>query len=120
MLPACGVVPLHATVYDATMSDASPAWDADRIRALRERLGLSQRQLADELGVRQQTVSEWETGVYRPRGASLRVLRMVAERAPIPYAAEAPGALAVEHPTSGEAAGSPPERAGEKPARDGH
>ena len=34
---------------------------------------------AAELGVRQQTVSEWETGRYAPRGASARVLSMLAE-----------------------------------------
>ncbi len=57
------------------------AWDAARVLDLRRRLGLSQQALADELGVRQQTVSEWETGAYAPRGASRRVLRMVAEQA---------------------------------------
>ena len=57
------------------------AWDATRVLDLRRRLGLSQQALADELGVRQQTVSDWETGVYAPRGASRRVLRMVAEQA---------------------------------------
>ena len=56
-------------------------WDAESVRALRERLGLTQQQLAAELGVRQQTVSEWETGIYQPRGASARMLRIVAERA---------------------------------------
>src|SRR5262245_18008659 len=73
------------------MSEAPTGWDAGRVRALREQLGLSQRELADELGVRQQTVSEWETGAYRPRGASLRVLRLVAERADSPYTVD-------EHP----------------------
>ena len=58
-------------------------WDAEAVKALRDRLGLTQRQLAEALGVRQQTVSEWETGAYRPRGASARMLRLVAEqRAP--------------------------------------
>lgn len=47
---------------------------------------MTQRQLADELGVRQQTVSEWEVGAYRPRGASARMLRHVAERG-APYEA---------------------------------
>lgn len=56
-------------------------WDAERVRRLRARLGLTQRELAEELGVRQQTVSEWETGAYRPRGASARLLWIVAERA---------------------------------------
>ena len=63
------------------MGETSGAWDAGSVRALRRRLGMTQRALADELGVRQQTISEWETGVYRPRGASARLLRHVAERA---------------------------------------
>jgi len=62
-------------------------WDAERVRQLRETLGLTQRELAEELGVRQQTVSEWETGAYRPRGASARMLRVVAERADRDYRA---------------------------------
>jgi DNA-binding transcriptional regulator YiaG len=67
-------------VYTEHVSDIPIAWDAEAVRALRERLGMTQRQLAEELGVRQQTVSEWETGSYRPRGASARMLRHVAER----------------------------------------
>ncbi|OGO53123.1 MAG: hypothetical protein A2148_11480 [Chloroflexi bacterium RBG_16_68_14] len=62
-----------------------PAWGADQVRALRRHLGLTQRELADELNVRQQTVSEWETGQYRPRGASERLLSVVAERAAFRY-----------------------------------
>jgi DNA-binding transcriptional regulator YiaG len=46
---------------------------------------LSQGALAGELGVRQQTVSEWETGQYAPRGASARLLSLVAERAGFDY-----------------------------------
>ena len=56
-------------------------WTAEAIAALRAQLGLSQAAFADELGVRQQTVSEWETGRYVPRGASARGLGMLAERA---------------------------------------
>ena len=63
----------------------STDWDAERIRALREHLGLSQDGLAEELGTRQQTVSEWETGRYRPRGASSTLLSIVAERAGFSY-----------------------------------
>ena len=55
-------------------------WDARRVRALRRHLGLSQDALADELGTRQQTVSEWETGMYQPRGASARLLSLIAEQ----------------------------------------
>ena len=67
-----------------------PAWDADRVHALRRHLGLTQQGLADELGTRQQTISEWERGLYRPRGASARLLGLVAERADFAYEA-APG-----------------------------
>jgi DNA-binding transcriptional regulator YiaG len=52
------------------------------VAALRASLGLSQAAFAAELGVRQQTVSEWETGRYQPRGASVRILGYLAEAAP--------------------------------------
>ena len=54
------------------------------MRALRRRLRLSQAAFAARLGVRQQTVSEWETEQYRPRGASARMLAILAEEA-APY-----------------------------------
>ena len=62
-----------------------PQWDSEHIRALRQHLGLTQRELADRLGTRQQTISEWETGMYRPRGASATLLSMTAERAKFEY-----------------------------------
>ncbi len=51
------------------------------MRELRRHLKFTQQQLSDELGTRQQTVSEWETGMYQPRGASARLLSLIAERA---------------------------------------
>lgn len=63
------------------MSELADGWDGEAVQALRRRLGLTQAEMAAALGVRQQTVSEWETGAYRPRGASARMLRLVAERA---------------------------------------
>lgn len=54
-------------------------WNAERVAALRRRLGLTQAAFAARLGVRQQTVSEWETGRYAPRGASARLLTLLAE-----------------------------------------
>jgi len=62
-------------------------WDSQRIQALRRHLGLTQRELADELGTRQQTISEWETGMYKPRGASATLLSIIAERAKFEYEA---------------------------------
>jgi len=62
-------------------------WDSQRIRALRRHLGLTQSEMADNLGTRQQTISEWEVGLYKPRGASATLLSVVAERAEFKYKA---------------------------------
>ena len=72
-------------------------WSAAEVRALRKHLGASQDRLAEEMGVRQQTVSEWETGRHLPRGASLRLLGMIAERAGFEYVPQSL-ARAVERP----------------------
>ena len=56
-------------------------WDAEQVQKLRQHLQLNQRELAGELNSRQQTVSEWETGKYRPRGPSARLLSLIAEEA---------------------------------------
>jgi DNA-binding transcriptional regulator YiaG len=69
-------------------SSAGGDWDAAQLQALRRHLQLTQQQLADELGMRQQTISEWETGIYRPRGASARLLGLIAERAGFRYVTE--------------------------------
>lgn len=63
-------------------------WDAQGVQALRRHLGYTQQQMAEELGTRQQTISEWETGRYAPRGASARLLTMVADQAGFEYTAK--------------------------------
>ena len=60
-------------------------WDKQYIRALRRYLSLTQRELADRLGTRQQTISEWELGMYKPRGASSTLLSIIAEQAKFEY-----------------------------------
>lgn len=81
-------------------------WDADSVKGLRRHMALTQEQLAEALGVRQQTISEWETGAYRPRGASARLLGLVADGAGYQYGDEgADGrehAPAHGHPAAGE------------------
>jgi len=67
------------------------SWDRRRIRALRGHLGLTQEEMARRLGIRQQTVSEWETGQYEPRGTSVTLLGLVAERSSFEYGAEEDG-----------------------------
>jgi DNA-binding transcriptional regulator YiaG len=65
-----------------------PAWDKKRILALRHHLGLTQQALADQMGTRQQTISEWEKGMYEPRGASSKMLSLIAEKAAFSYRAQ--------------------------------
>ena len=60
-------------------------WSSSEIRALRRHLGLTQQGMAEEMGTRQQTISEWETRKYQPRGASARLLSIIAERSDFEY-----------------------------------
>lgn len=68
-------------------------------------MGLTQQQLSEELGTRQQTISEWETGMYRPRGASRTLLNMIAERAGFEYGSPAPGDAAAAESSDDQRAG---------------
>jgi len=47
---------------------------AKRVVALRKALKLTQQQLADRIGAQRHTVSRWETGENKPRGANLKLL----------------------------------------------
>ena len=62
-------------------------WDGEHIHALRGHLGLTQREMADRMGTRQQTISEWETGMYQPRGVSTTLRSIIAEQAQFEYKA---------------------------------
>lgn len=42
-----------------------------KIKAMRDRLGLSQSELGQEMHVSQQTVAAWENGTRMPRAATL-------------------------------------------------
>jgi DNA-binding transcriptional regulator YiaG len=66
------------------------SWDAGSIQSLRRHLGLTQSEMSEKLGTRQQTISEWETGIYQPRGASAKLLSIVAEQARFKYDASPP------------------------------
>lgn len=67
-------------------------WDAPAIRRLRRHAGLSQRELAEQLNARQQTISEWERGEYTPRGTAARLLTRVAEDVEFPFEPDGPEA----------------------------
>jgi DNA-binding transcriptional regulator YiaG len=64
---------------------ATYAWTGEAIRALREHMSLTQREMADELEVRQQTISEWETNLHTPHRSTQKVLSMIAERVDFKY-----------------------------------
>lgn len=49
-------------------------WNKDSIKQLRKNLKLSQSEFAHQLGCRQQTVSEWEQGIYEPANAYTKLL----------------------------------------------
>jgi putative transcriptional regulator len=79
-------------------------WSASCIRALRCHLDMTQQEMSDELGVRQQTVSDWELGYHRPRGGMARLLTIVAERASFEYITDETAPVPDEPPddTSGD------------------
>ena len=66
-------------------------WDSGLVKALRSHMDMNQTQFAGELGVRQQTISEWENGIYAPSRAMCKYLSLVADRAGFTYG-EAPKA----------------------------
>lgn len=66
-------------------------WNGELVKGLRLHLGFSQEELADELGVRQQTISEWERGAYEPSRATSKYLSLVAERAGFTYTIDSEG-----------------------------
>ena len=71
--------------YTVERSGETVLWNGGMIKALRQHMGVSQGELAQEMGVRQQTVSEWETGAYAPSRATSKHLGLVAEKAGFAY-----------------------------------
>ena len=78
---------LTCIIYNMDKEKKVDVWDSERIKSLRRHLKLSQAGMADQLGIRQQTISEWETGQYEPRGASVKLLHIVADRSGFKYKA---------------------------------
>ena len=59
--------------------DEPPVYDGGRVRALRNRLKLSQPLFAAALGVSDRTVEAWEQGKRVPDGATRRLLEIAEE-----------------------------------------
>jgi DNA-binding XRE family transcriptional regulator len=75
-------------IYRVRRKGDTVLWNGEMVKALRHHLGLSQMELAEELGVRQQTISEWENGIYEPKRSSSKLLSFFAERVDFPYDVE--------------------------------
>jgi DNA-binding XRE family transcriptional regulator len=74
--------------YRITPRRQRSGWTGGQVKTLREFAGWSQQELADRLGMRQQTISEWETGKYHPRRSTSVLLEFIAERVGFAYRAE--------------------------------
>ncbi|NJP08602.1 MAG: helix-turn-helix transcriptional regulator [Leptolyngbyaceae cyanobacterium RU_5_1] len=72
-------------IYKVQRIDDTVQWTSELVKALRLHMGFTQAELAKELGVRQQTISEWEKGVYTPTRASSKHLTLVAEKTEFKY-----------------------------------
>ncbi len=63
--------------FDAFCLTKVEPMTAAEIAALREREGVSQAVLAHHLNIRTKLVSDWERGVKRPSGPSLKLLSII-------------------------------------------
>ena len=63
--------------YDALCLAPIPAYDSERIRALRERYQLSQTVLASLLNTSASAVRQWELGDKHPSGPSQKLLHLL-------------------------------------------
>jgi putative transcriptional regulator len=75
-------LPVPPPTITARQASATPPdrLQADRIRAIRRRFGVSQRVFADMLNVSLATVRAWEQGLRTPDGAAMRLLSIVERR----------------------------------------
>ncbi|KAA0911281.1 DNA-binding transcriptional regulator [Pusillimonas sp. ANT_WB101] len=63
--------------YDALCLDPIPPYDSEEIRAMREKLKLSQTVLASVLNTSVSTIRKWEQGDKHPSGPSLKLLNLL-------------------------------------------
>ena len=79
-------------------------WDKDAVKQLRQSLELTQNEFAELLGCRQQTISEWEQGLYAPANAYGKLLSQLKVKTPhfsrVSYSRQQEDVLPV--PVSGE------------------
>jgi DNA-binding transcriptional regulator YiaG len=66
--------------YNVQKKDGLIVWKQEAIKALRKHMGLNQAEFAEQVGVRRQTVSEWENGVYDPDRSTTKFLELIAKQ----------------------------------------
>ncbi len=67
--------------YAVQRNQGAIEWNGEAIKALRSYKDLNQTQFASELGVRRETVSEWENSKYEPDRSKRKLLDMIAKQA---------------------------------------
>lgn len=67
-------------IFRPQSDNGTLTWNGELIRGLRRHMNLSQNEMAKRLGVRQQKISEWETGLDRPRSSTCRLFTLVAKK----------------------------------------
>ncbi|MBE2224985.1 MAG: helix-turn-helix transcriptional regulator [Anaerolineae bacterium] len=72
-------------IYNVKRVGDTVLWDANLIKSLRHHMNWTQIELADKLSMRQQTISEWENGLYEPKHSSSKLLTLIAEQAGFKY-----------------------------------
>lgn len=100
----------------------NPEYFPDRLRELREAAGLTQRQLADQIGVKREAVARWEKGGNEPGWTyilaladALKVDCLAFTSKPTTTAQRGPGRPS--RPNSAAAEGMPSVRVAKKPAK---
>jgi putative transcriptional regulator len=63
--------------YDALCLEAVPTYDANQVRALRDRYKLSQSVFASLLNTSPSTIKKWEVGEKNPSGPSRKLLNIL-------------------------------------------
>ena len=63
--------------FDTLCLTVVPEYSADEIRALRERLNISQAVLASVINASANSIQKWERGVKRPSGTALKLLNLL-------------------------------------------
>lgn len=67
--------------YNVQRNHGEIEWSGAAIKSLRGYKGLNQAQFASELGVRRETVSEWENSKYEPDRSKRKLLDFIAKQA---------------------------------------